>query len=849
MKVKILSLLGLAVAVAGSFILLNAPPAQAAGESYRWIDPNTIEASGGLYSDVSAANNGVIRLTRAGTGIYRVFSDGSCDITFTVTTAIDNIGGSLATEGCDGPAAGFDRNFFIANPQAGPPLSGAEVNYATVNCSEYYEGGLNTIRCNAVKSCITTAQRTKDECLAAWSTCLINQGGSTATQMNACAPLIAAGNFEAATTPPPPAEEEETSSCVIDGIGWIVCPAVNFLAQIVDAAYGFVSSLLVVQPLITTGGSESSQNIFTAWSLMRNFANVSFVIAFLLIIFSQLTSVGLNNYGIKKLLPRIIVAAVLVNVSFWVCAAAVDISNIIGASFGTLFDGLQARLAAPTDSLSDLQTASGWTGFAASILTGAIGLGIVLYVGLSALLPALIAALIAIVTVFLVLTLRQALIILLIIISPLAFVAYLLPNTESLFKKWKDLFQTLLLMYPIIALLFGASALASQVVMTSAAGDYKVAIQIMGALIAVIPLALTPIVMKTAGGLLNRFGGFVNNPNKGPADRLRKGAAGIRERQEGRRALRTFNGAGIKNGQSFALGKYQRKAKRDAVNAGIQGSVKNAQAGYIANAAMNNPKFNNSLAGGQNLPSRLPGASNFNASEEAIQRALANAINVKASIQAEEVKAANAIIQNANLSSSQQQELAMGQTVTDANGRELKGANTALRAAAIQNQMKSGTLEEAEQLITASGNINTGNAQSDAQLRQTIAEGVFAGGHNNKANYLGGDMSDRIKAGSIKSEQDLDDAAARRIEKGKLSAEALKGQDAAALKRIHTVAQNAASGIEYDLGSIGAPVQAKVKVANIAQLKQQAERVATDGQLSRQLTGQQTPHIEELRNL
>ena len=43
----------------------------------------------------------------------------------------------------------------------------------------------------------------------------------------------------------------------------------------------------------------------------------------------------------------------------------------------------------------------------------------------------------------------------------------------------------------------------------------------------------------------------------------------------------------------------------------------------------------------------------------------------------------------------------MGQTVTDANGRVLKGANTALRAAAIQNQMKSGTLDEAEQLITA----------------------------------------------------------------------------------------------------------------------------------------------------
>ncbi|MCZ6324111.1 hypothetical protein O5165_25825, partial [Escherichia coli] len=41
---------------------------------------------------------------------------------------------------------------------------------------------------------------------------------------------------------------------------------------------------------------------------------------------------GLNNYSIKKMLPRLIVAAILVNLSYYICAIAVDISNILGHS-------------------------------------------------------------------------------------------------------------------------------------------------------------------------------------------------------------------------------------------------------------------------------------------------------------------------------------------------------------------------------------------------------------------------------------------------------------------------------------------------------------------------------------
>jgi|GEM_PF-6038561 len=383
---------------------------------------------------------------------------------------------------------------------------------------------------------------------------------------------------------------DSDSSCAIDNIGWIVCPVIKFMARIVDSTYGLVEKLLTIEP-ITTQGTGSS--LYEAWGYMRNIANVAFVLAFLIIIYSQITGAGLNNYGIKKMLPKLIVAAILVNVSYWLCAIAVDLSNIAGASIKSLFDNIQT-ISTPQfneGAFSD-NTGTGWEGIAGFILAAGATAAVTAILGVSVLLPALIAAVVAIVTVFLVLTLRQALIILLIVISPLAFVALLLPNTEDWFKKWRGLFQTLLLMFPIIATIFGASALASEIVMKSS-GDF--AVQIMGALIGILPLALTPIVMKTAGGVLNRFGAIVNNPNKGPFDRMRKGADKIRENSQVSRGLRAMD----PNKRSFP-GRSRfinYRNKRNAINSGRAEQLGDLQKEQIANRAVGDEKFAQQVAG------------------------------------------------------------------------------------------------------------------------------------------------------------------------------------------------------------------------------------------------------------
>ena len=54
--------------------------------------------------------------------------------------------------------------------------------------------------------------------------------------------------------------------------------------------------------------------------------------------------------------------------------------------------------------------------------------------------------------------------VLLIVLAPFAFAAYLLPNTDQWFTKWRKTFVALLMVFPVIGVVYGASTLVSDVV-------------------------------------------------------------------------------------------------------------------------------------------------------------------------------------------------------------------------------------------------------------------------------------------------------------------------------------------------------------------------------------------------
>lgn len=330
-------------------------------------------------------------------------------------------------------------------------------------------------------------------------------------------------------------DNKDKTSCAVEGIGWIVCGISKFLAGAMDKAYEWISAFLVVKPL----SNDTDSGLYQAWNIARGLANACFIVAFLLIIYAQITSYGISNYEIKKMIPKLIIAAILVNVSFYICAYAVDISNILGDSVQKALIEIRESLPAP-----EAQTSWGsWGTMTAFILSagtiGAIGIGA--SGGVLALVPLLVPVLIggvfSLLIALMVLAARQAIITVLIVLAPLAFVAYLLPNTEKWFNRWRELLMNMLLIFPLFSLLFGGSQLASYLIIQN---TDQISVVILAMFIQVAPLMVTPFLLRISHGLLTQLGGLANNRQKGLVDRSRNWA---NERSEMARERHNAKGA------------------------------------------------------------------------------------------------------------------------------------------------------------------------------------------------------------------------------------------------------------------------------------------------------------------
>ena len=293
-------------------------------------------------------------------------------------------------------------------------------------------------------------------------------------------------------------EEEGKNSCGVDGIGWLVCPLMSFAGSLGDASYSAISYFLSIDKGIFK--DQENGGLEQAWKFFRDIANAVFAVIFLWVIFSQISNVGVSNYGIKKILPRLIIGALLVNLSFYICQLAVDLSNILGFSLKGVLEG----------AASGVGTQSAEVGTFNTLIIGGLALaGVGLFIFLAVSIPTIMALLLALLVVLVILIVRQAAVILLIAISPLAFAAWLLPNTENLFKKWVSMFRGLLIVFPVISLLYGAGKLAGAVlaaVGTNDPNNPKETMQVAALAASILPLGATPFVIKSSLNSLGSIG-------------------------------------------------------------------------------------------------------------------------------------------------------------------------------------------------------------------------------------------------------------------------------------------------------------------------------------------------------
>ena len=505
--------------------------------------------------------------------------------------------------------------------------------------------------------------------------------------------------------------EEEKNSCGIDGIGWLVCPVMNFVAGINDAAYSAISGFLDIKPAILSDGNNSGAK--QGWEFFRNIANAIFAVIFLWIIFSQISNVGVSNYGIKKILPRLIIGALLVNLSYYLCQIFVDLSNILGH---TLKDALESGA-------GEIGANSEATGLGSEIIAKILGLtGAGLFIALAVGLPTLAAGFLAIMTVFIILVVRQAGIILLIAMSPMAFAAWLLPNTEDLFKKWIKMFRGLLLVFPIISLLYGAGKLAGAVLASNATVDPNnpdETMQLVALAATTMPLIATPFVLQNSLSSLGSIGAKIGKMSANAHSRFAGNVKGTAKRRV----------------DNSVIGDTKRKYS-DFMDRRRASS----RTGKIATWRDNTPlgKFMGWDKGG----------------------ARARATVTKAF--ESDVEDASTMLQG--MTSSEIAAIAITGKTSD--GKEV---SRSMRAATIDHTMANGGFEQRM-------NVLSKLKGTDASIKQRAIKAAFAKGDNN---ILGNGFGDDILKGEINSMEDLSNMAVNNAESGSLQAEHLVQNGAA----------------------------------------------------------------------
>lgn len=207
------------------------------------------------------------------------------------------------------------------------------------------------------------------------------------------------------------------------------------------------------------------------------------------------------------MLPRLIIAVIMVQLAVPIAGLIIDISNILGIGVGAL---LQSAIGGNTNILLDFSFTGGEDTSAfiqnaflqsGAVAVGATQIGAILWAGIT-ILPTIG---IVVLAVILTLIIRKALIIALVIFAPIAFVFWVFPNTDKIAKQWFDVFIKAAFMFPLIMIFLASGKILAEIVSTGGDGN-NIFDTITTLILYFAPYALIPFTYRFAGGAISAIG-------------------------------------------------------------------------------------------------------------------------------------------------------------------------------------------------------------------------------------------------------------------------------------------------------------------------------------------------------
>lgn len=228
---------------------------------------------------------------------------------------------------------------------------------------------------------------------------------------------------------------------LVKAIAWVAGIWFIILAVILDIILWLYNNVLFAMEEYTT-----VPVVRDGWKLILDFTNIFFALVLLIIAFASI--LGKEEYGVKKLLPKLIIAALLINFSLVICGLLIDFSQVFMHHFippdvGTrLKEGLNiAKLTGVEKEASFAELTKGAGAGAQKIVIAVVTVvfGILIMLGAIGVLFA---------GVFIILW-RMFMLWILLIFAPLAWLCSILPYTEKYYKQWWENFIQQCLIGPV----------------------------------------------------------------------------------------------------------------------------------------------------------------------------------------------------------------------------------------------------------------------------------------------------------------------------------------------------------------------------------------------------------------
>lgn len=248
------------------------------------------------------------------------------------------------------------------------------------------------------------------------------------------------------------AAEPGTFTEIGNGILW------GLIQALLGAARVFISmSLFFMRALIEFAKYNNymdSPPVIQGWYLVRDLANMAFIVALLVIAFA--TILGLESYEWKKSLGKIVIAAILINFSRLICQVALDAAHVVTMGFINAIEAAAGGNVINMLHLNQVLKMVGQSPDSATFTSFTNSDDIRLEIFASAMIGAIFAliAMLSMAAYAAIMAIRVAILWVLMILSPIAFVLGAIPQTQSTAQEFWQEFMKYVAVGPILTFFF-----------------------------------------------------------------------------------------------------------------------------------------------------------------------------------------------------------------------------------------------------------------------------------------------------------------------------------------------------------------------------------------------------------